>query len=231
MSEAIVVFTLDGINFTIKCKTEDKMKESNLNSLNEIISCNNDIEKNINNIKSIIDSISNSSSNNSFNNQIKNINEILNKITEDININNKKIKNLFNDYNNNKNINNNIRIFNKNLLGKIKNIFFLRFIFSHLGDKIKLELVKYNKKLQNKIDIKLINYKFYSCKYIIYETNNKGKEYHGCYDLLLYEGEYLNGKRNGKGKEYDYDGNVIFEGEYLNGKEMEEEENIMIKVN
>ena len=106
------------------------MKESNLISLNEIISCNNDIEKNINNIKSIIDSISNSSSNNYFNNQIKNIYEILNKIIEDININNKKIKNLFNDYNiNNKNINNNIRIFNKNLLGKIKNIFFLRFVF------------------------------------------------------------------------------------------------------
>ena len=28
----------------------------------------------------------------------------------------------------------------------------------------------------------------------------------------------MNKKRNGKGKEYDYDGNLIFEGEYLNGK-------------
>ena len=72
--------------------------------------------------------------------------------------------------------------------------------FFLLGDKIKLELVKYNKKLQNKIDIKLINYKFNSCKYIIFESNNKGKENHGCYDLLLFEGEYLNGKRNEKGK-------------------------------
>ena len=33
---------------------------------------------------------------------------------------------------------------------------------------------------------------------------------------LFYEGEYLNGKRNGKGKEYSK-GNIIFEGEYLNG--------------
>ena len=35
---------------------------------------------------------------------------------------------------------------------------------------------------------------------------------------MIFEGEYLNGKRNGKGKEYDYYGNLIFEGEYLNGK-------------
>ena len=35
---------------------------------------------------------------------------------------------------------------------------------------------------------------------------------------LKFEGEYLNGKRNGKGKEYDYDGKLLFEGEYLNGQ-------------
>ena len=38
---------------------------------------------------------------------------------------------------------------------------------------------------------------------------------------LKYEGEYLNGERNGKGKEYWYDGTLIFEGEYLNGKKLE----------
>ena len=38
-------------------------------------------------------------------------------------------------------------------------------------------------------------------------------------DVLIYEGEYLNGKRNGKGKEYNYINNEVeFEGEYLNGK-------------
>ena len=35
---------------------------------------------------------------------------------------------------------------------------------------------------------------------------------------LRFEGEYLNGKRNGKGKEYDYDGKLRFEWEYLNGE-------------
>ena len=28
---------------------------------------------------------------------------------------------------------------------------------------------------------------------------------------IKFEGEYLNGKRNGKGKEYDYDEKLIFE--------------------
>ena len=49
----------------------------------------------------------------------------------------------------------------------------------------------------------------------MYEENGKGKEYNGDDDSLEFEGEYLNGKRNGKGKEYYYDGNLKFEGEYL----------------
>ena len=48
--------------------------------------------------------------------------------------------------------------------------------------------------------------------------NEKGKEYYSN-DKLMFEGEYLNGKRTGKGKEYDYEnGKLLFEGEYLNGK-------------
>ena len=44
------------------------------------------------------------------------------------------------------------------------------------------------------------------------ETNIKGKEYDGESDNLLFEGEYKNGKRNGKGKEYNDVGELIFEG-------------------
>ena len=36
--------------------------------------------------------------------------------------------------------------------------------------------------------------------------------------ILLFKGEYLNGKRNGKGKEYDIVGELEFEGEFLNGE-------------
>ena len=36
--------------------------------------------------------------------------------------------------------------------------------------------------------------------------------------MIKFEGEYLNERRNGKGKEYNINGCVEFEGEYLNGE-------------
>ena len=36
--------------------------------------------------------------------------------------------------------------------------------------------------------------------------------------IITFEGEYLNGKRNGKGKEYYEDGKIKFEGEYFKGQ-------------
>jgi len=106
------------------------------------------------------------------------------------------------------------------MLENIKSIFVLKEIFSYTNDYdlISLNLFKYNKALQNKININLIHYKFFSGRYIVYEENNKAKEYN-CYNhILRYEGEYSNKKRNGKGKEYDYNGDLIYEGEFLNGK-------------
>ena len=38
---------------------------------------------------------------------------------------------------------------------------------------------------------------------------------------LSFEGDYINGKKNGKGKEYNNDGELIYEGEYLNGERIE----------
>ena len=43
------------------------------------------------------------------------------------------------------------------------------------------------------------------------------KEYN-YFIKLEFEGEYINGERNGRGKEYYYNGKLEFEGEYLNGK-------------
>ena len=56
---------------------------------------------------------------------------------------------------------------------------------------------------------------------IIYELingNGRVKEYNKNCKKLIFKGEYLNGKRNGKGEEYWGDGMVKFEGEYLNGQ-------------
>ena len=52
--------------------------------------------------------------------------------------------------------------------------------------------------------------------YELINGNGKGKIFNFD-EELIYEGEYLNGKRNGKGKEYNK-GNLIYEGEYLDNK-------------
>ena len=100
---------------------------------------------------------------------------------------------------------------------KIKSSFILKIISNSIIEKKKLELFKYNKFFQNKIKINLTNYQHFSGKYIIYESKDIGKIYNGLNDTLIYEGGYVNGKRNGKGKEY-HNGELIFKGMYNNGK-------------
>ena len=55
-----------------------------------------------------------------------------------------------------------------------------------------------------------------------------GKEYKG--NKLIFEGEYLDGKRNGKGIEYNEEGNLIFEGEYINDKKRKGKEYVNNKL-
>ena len=105
------------------------------------------------------------------------------------------------------------------MLKNILSQFFIKRIFDYIIEGKKLELIKYNKSFQNILSISLYNYKLFSQRYIIYEENNKiGKEYNSISNKLIFEGEYSNKKRNGKGKIYNDVGYVIFEGEFLNGK-------------
>ena len=90
------------------------------------------------------------------------------------------------------------------MLDNIKSIYFIRMFFSFIEEGRKLGIIKYNKKLKNSINIYLINYKLFSGRYIIYEEK-------------------------GKGKEYDYKGNLIYEGDLKMAKEMEKEKNISQK--
>ena len=62
------------------------------------------------------------------------------------------------------------------MLKNVKASFFLRVLFSCIDEKQKLELIKYNKNLQETLNIRLINYKYFSKRYIIFESNIKGKE-------------------------------------------------------
>ena len=87
------------------------------------------------------------------------------------------------------------------MLDNINSMYIIKFLLSFMEDGVKLNLIRYNKSLQNKIDINLMNYKRFARKYLIYDCK-KWKEYDILTNKLIYEGEYLNGKRNGKGKDY-----------------------------
>ena len=49
------------------------------------------------------------------------------------------------------------------------------------------------------------------------KRNGKGKEYNK-YGTIIYKGGYLKGKKSGKGKEYNRQGGLMYEGEFLDGK-------------
>ena len=100
-------------------------------------------------------------------------------------------------------------------LENMKSTYFIIKLFLNVDDKKKLKLIKYNKRIQRILDININNYKLFKRKYVVYDKNGIAKEY-GIYDdKLKFEGEYLNGERNGKGKEYDDNGKLEYEGEYL----------------
>ena len=107
---------------------------------------------------------------------------------------------------------------NKKNIRDINSSFVIKIIFSFLTKNQQLNMIIYNKELQNMLSFDIKDYKKISGRYKIDGKNGKGREYTINENILIYEGEYLNGKRNGKGKEYYYDGKLKFEGEYLNGK-------------
>ena len=104
-----------------------------------------------------------------------------------------------------------------NLNKGVKSSYIIKSIFSYLKESRKIKLVAFNKKYQNKFGIKIEDIKITSGKLKFAPWNGYGKEFCLKSGELIYEGEYLNGKRNGKGKEYE-NGEVIFEGKYSNGK-------------
>ena len=103
------------------------------------------------------------------------------------------------------------------MIKKIRASFIVKTIFQYLIDERKFKLIIYNKGIKKILNIDILDYKRFSGKYIIYEKDGFAKEFNGHDRHLIYEGEYLNGKRNGKGKEYDDNNELIYVGNYLNG--------------
>ena len=61
------------------------------------------------------------------------------------------------------------------MLKNVKSSYFTQLIFSDISEGRKLKLLKHNKNLQKEMNINLINYKFFSQRYIIYDSNRKGR--------------------------------------------------------
>ena len=92
--------------------------------------------------------------------------------------------------------------------------------------KTKFEGLYNNGRIWSGIKYDLMNNKVYELK------NGSGviKDY-DLNDILIVEGDYLNGEINGKVKEYVFGGQIKFEGEYLNGKRHGKGKNIINMIN
>ena len=100
-----------------------------------------------------------------------------------------------------------------------KHIF--KYTVSFIDIKKLLKLINYNKELQGKIDININYYRKISQKILKIDENGIGRIYDIINNDLIFEGEYFNKKKNGKGKEYkDYIllSKLAFEGEFKDGK-------------
>ena len=106
------------------------------------------------------------------------------------------------------------------IFNNIKSRYILKKIFSSLDESLELEIIIYNKQLQKQLNINIEDYKNVVGKYRKIEKNGEGKEYTIDGNILVFEGWYNKGKKNGIGIEYYQNGKIKFEGEYLQGKKL-----------
>ena len=84
----------------------------------------------------------------------------------------------------------------------IKSHYIIKTILSLLNEKKKLNMIIYNKMIQHKLGIDIENYKTVSGRVKFLDKNCYGREYKLNTDILVFEGEYIKGKRNGKKYKY-----------------------------
>ena len=106
------------------------------------------------------------------------------------------------------------------MLDKIRAILILKKTFNYINNRRKYKIILYNKKTQKKLGLNIFDYKRISGRYIE-KFSHETREYNSYNNNIVFEGNYLNGKRNGEGKEYNEKKELIFTGKYLNGKKWE----------
>ena len=82
---------------------------------------------------------------------------------------------------------------------KIKSLYILKMLFDYVGPKRKLDIIIYNQKIKTKCGLNINDYKRCSGKYRK-DDNGIIKEYNSYDNTLLFEGQFSNRKRNGKGR-------------------------------
>ena len=73
----------------------------------------------------------------------------------------------------------------------------------------KLNTIAYNKRIQKKLGLNLIDFKRVSGKYKV-EEHDLIKIYNSLTNNLMFKGYYSNRKKNGKGYEFNDNGKMIF---------------------
>ena len=114
-----------------------------------------------------------------------------------------------------------------NILKNINSNYIIKHIFSFLENRLFMDIIRNNKKMQKKLEISLETYEnlcpviiekkrddYFSFSFKddnIYRAYTKDKQY------VIFEGKYLHGKKNGYGTEFYFNKKKKFQGEYLNG--------------
>ena len=111
------------------------------------------------------------------------------------------------------------------MLRKIKSSFILKKVFNNINNRRKYKSILYNKKLQKKLGLDLIDFRRFSGKYKV-EENGRTKIYNSYNNKLIFGGYYSNGTRNGYGEEYNDNGDLLFKGEYYEDKRWKGKEKI-----
>ena len=109
----------------------------------------------------------------------------------------------------------------------IKSAYILKEIFSYIEKRQSLYIIYGDKSIMKKLEITLDDYKKVSGKIIKKEQNlmnfwgeKEDNVYFQDTNIKVFKGNYIKGKKNGKGKEYYINKKKKFEGEYSNGKKI-----------
>ena len=113
-----------------------------------------------------------------------------------------------------------------NILKNINSNYIIKHIFSFLENRLFMDIIRNNKKMQKKLEISLETYENL-CPVIIekkrdnfsfsFKDDNIYRAYTKDKQYVIFEGKYLHGKKNGYGTEFYLNKKKKFQGEYLNG--------------